>query len=104
MFHLFVVIKFSFFFSKEIKASELLKDPEKLKHIPHQLSSPEKDKQRKCLNYIQLLIIDEFLLILSATCWNYFNTLTVLLLFFAKRLLKVEYYPNFRILSEETRV
>ena len=57
MFHLFVVIKFSFFFSKEIKASELLKDPEKLKHIPHQLSSPEKDKQRKCLNYIQLLII-----------------------------------------------
>lgn len=30
---------------KEIKASELLKDPEKLKHIPHQLSSPEKDKQ-----------------------------------------------------------
>ncbi|KAJ7383193.1 CCR4-NOT transcription complex subunit 1 [Desmophyllum pertusum] len=29
---------------KEIKASELLKDPEKLKHIPHQLSSPEKDK------------------------------------------------------------
>lgn len=103
MFHLFVVIKFFFFF-KEIKASELLKDPEKLKHIPHQLSSPEKDKQSKCLNYIQLLIIHEFLLILSATCWNYFNTLTVLRLFFAKRLLSVEYCPNFRILSEETRI
>lgn len=32
---------------QEIKASELLKDPERLKHIPHQLSSPEKDKQRE---------------------------------------------------------
>ncbi|KAK2550448.1 CCR4-NOT transcription complex subunit 1 [Acropora cervicornis] len=30
---------------KEMKASELLKDPERLKHIPHQLSSPEKEKQ-----------------------------------------------------------
>lgn len=30
---------------KELKASELLKDPERLKHIPHQLSSPEKEKQ-----------------------------------------------------------
>lgn len=42
------------FFFKEIKASELLKDPEKLKHIPHQLSSPEKDKQRKCLLFATL--------------------------------------------------
>ncbi|XP_048577201.1 CCR4-NOT transcription complex subunit 1 isoform X2 [Nematostella vectensis] len=29
---------------KEIKATELLNDPERLKHIPHQLSSPERDK------------------------------------------------------------
>ena len=44
---MFQYFRFSFF--KEIKASELLKDPEKLRHIPHQLSSPEKDKQRKCV-------------------------------------------------------
>ncbi|KAM7434782.1 CCR4-NOT transcription complex subunit 1 [Porites harrisoni] len=35
---------------KEIKASELLKDPERLKLIPHQLSSPEKDKQTAVSN------------------------------------------------------
>ena len=39
-------------FEQELKASELLKDPERLKHIPHQLSSPEKDKQRESKDYI----------------------------------------------------
>ena len=52
---------FLFFFGfKEIKASELLKDPEKLKHIPHQLSSPEKDKQRKCLCLFATLPFAEY--------------------------------------------
>ena len=42
-------------FEQELKASELLKDPERLKHIPHQLSSPEKDKQREskdCIDFV----------------------------------------------------
>lgn len=47
-------------FEQELKASELLKDPERLKHIPHQLSSPEKDKQREskdCNNFVVTLHI-----------------------------------------------
>lgn len=40
-----------------MKASELLKDPERLKHIPHQLSSPEKEKQRKENACIYLLCL-----------------------------------------------
>lgn len=47
-----------------MKASELLKDPERLKHIPHQLSSPEKEKQRKENACIYLLCLDLFLLII----------------------------------------
>ena len=49
-----------------MKASELLKDPERLKHIPHQLSSPEKEKQRKenaCI-YPLFVCLDLFLLII----------------------------------------
>ena len=44
--HYFWILIYAICF-QEIKASELLKDPERLKLIPHQLSSPEKDKQRE---------------------------------------------------------